>query len=92
MERGAYLDGGGFDKTTASDIIHDLFIRPKGLQKSATRFGEGLLLTYLLQVIHNDIVILISSWGEGKNSDSDAGHKQMLLMTTSSFFRCSGCI
>lgn len=65
---GAYLDGGGFDKTTASDIIHDLFIRPKGLQKSATRLGEGPLLTYLLQVIHNDIVILISSWGEGKNN------------------------
>lgn len=59
-----YLDGGGFVKTNVLDIVHDLWITLKGLQKSATRFGNGPLLTFLLQVIHKDIVILFSLWGK----------------------------
>lgn len=63
---GPYLDGGGVDETSVLDIIHDLCIMLKGLQKGATRFGNGTLLTFLLQVIHNDIVILLSSLGRAK--------------------------
>lgn len=63
---GPYLDGGGVDKTSVLDIIHDLCIMLKGLQKGATRFGNGPLLTFLLQVIHKDIVILLSFLGRAK--------------------------
>lgn len=63
-----YLDGGGFVKTNVLDIVHDLWITLKGLQKSATRFGNGPLLTFLLQVIHKDIVILFSLWGKKKKT------------------------
>lgn len=69
-----YLDGGGFVKSNALDVLHDLRITIKGLQKSATRFGNGPLLTFVLQVIHKDIVILFSLWGKKNTHTHKNGH------------------
>lgn len=55
----SYLDRGWFDKANSFNIFHDLWIKLKGLQKSATGIGNRPLLPLLLQVVHKDIVIFL---------------------------------
>lgn len=56
---GSYLDGGWFDEADSFNVLHDLWITLKGLQKGATGVGKRTFLSLLLQVVHKDAVIFL---------------------------------
>lgn len=76
---GSYLDGGWFGKANSLNIFHDLWIKFKGLQKGATGIGNGPLLSLLLQVVHKDIVILLSVKKYNKHEHCGIGLKGKVI-------------
>lgn len=92
---GSYLDGGWFGKANSLNIFHDLWIKLKGLQKGATGIGNGPLLPLLLQVVHKDIVILLSMEKHNTNMNIVAGWKGKVIPNHTTMLhkdKCAMCL